>query len=91
MAFITLVSQCRVFGSFNLEHSTFAFDRASAQLGVNPDRLILDLRLRTRDYIAELRSTENDKLRRNFEVRFNEDNGIPQESKQGETHLTESK
>lgn len=54
--------------------SSIGFHSERRILAISPDRLVQDLDIRFRDYIAELRDPNNVRLRGNFEKRFDYDN-----------------
>ena len=67
MTKINVMLRCDIPGSIG-------FNPERKILVICPDRLVEDLDIRFRDYIAELRDPQKIKLRKNFEARFDFDN-----------------
>jgi hypothetical protein len=57
-----------------------SFDIQNQMLIINPHLLVSALKVHFAGYVAQLRDASNEGLRKNFEKRFNYDNGIKDES-----------
>jgi hypothetical protein len=53
---------------------SIGFQSGTRAIAISPDKLAIDLTVRFRDYIGELRNPQNVELRLNFEKRFDYDN-----------------
>lgn len=53
---------------------SIGYQQATGAITVSPDKFVRDLHIRFRDYISELRDSNNVGLRENFEARFDDDN-----------------
>jgi hypothetical protein len=62
---------------------SFGFHQEDGELVINPDRFVEDIAIRFEAFSKELQDSHNIELRRNFEARFDHDNGINHKTEEG--------